>query len=167
MGRGVVNVVEGLYLHPGRVAAFAGPARITAILGSCVAVCLFDVRGGLGGMNHFLLPHEGTDSPRLAGPALDALLAALDGLGAHRKALRAKLFGGAWPLGVYAAEPPLGLLNVRAARAALERHRIPLLEEDVGEMYGRKLAFDTDGGAAVVRRLGAPRTRSESSPIPS
>ena len=148
---------EGLYLHPGRVAAFAGPGRITTVLGSCVAVCLFDVRGGLGGMNHFLLPHEATASLRLAGPALEALLGALDELGAQRPALRAKLFGGAWPRGVYTAEPPLGMLNVRAARAALDRHRIPLLEEDVGEMYGRKLVFETDGGAATVRRLGPGR----------
>jgi len=152
--RRLLSLEEGLYLHPGRVAAFAGPGRISAVLGSCVAMCLFDVRGGLGGMNHFLLPHDATPSLRLAGPALDALLAALDGLGAHRPALRAKLFGGAWPLGVYGSEPPLGILNVRAARTALCRHQIPLLEEDVGEIYGRKLVFDTDGGAAVVRRLG-------------
>ena len=148
---------EGLYLHPGRVAAFAGPGRISAVLGSCVAMCLFDVRGGLGGMNHFLLPHDDTSSLRLAGPALDALLAALDGLGAHRPALRAKVFGGAWPRGIYAAEPPLGMLNVRAARAALDNHDIPLVEEDVGEMYGRKLMFDTDSGRALVRRLGPGR----------
>jgi chemotaxis protein CheD len=153
-----MNAEEGLYLHPGRVAAFAGPGRITAVLGSCVAVCVFDERGGLGGMNHFVLPHEETASLRMAGPSLDALLAALDGLGAHRPALRAKLFGGAWPLAVYAAEPPLGLLNVRAARTALERQGIPLLEEDVGEIYGRKLVFDTDGGTATVRRLGPRRT---------
>jgi chemotaxis protein CheD len=148
---------DGVYLHPGRVAAFAGSARITAVLGSCVAVCVFDLHGRMGGMNHFLLPHEGTDSARQAGPALDALLAALDGLGAERPALRAKLFGGAWPRSVYAAEPPLGLLNVRAARAALERHGITLVEEDVGDMYGRKLVFHTDGGRAVVRRLGRSR----------
>jgi chemotaxis protein CheD len=145
---------QGLYLHPGRVAAFAGQGRITTVLGSCVAVCVFDVRGGLGGMNHFVLPHDAASSLRLAGPALDALLAALDALGAQRPALRAKLFGGAWPTSVYAAQPPLGLLNVRAARAALDRHAIPLLEEDVGEIYGRKLVFDTDGGAATVSRLG-------------
>jgi chemotaxis receptor (MCP) glutamine deamidase CheD len=108
-------------------------------------------------MNHFLLPHDAAASLRLAGPALDALLAALDGLGAHRAALRAKVFGGAWPLSVYASEPPLGMLNVRAARAALDRHQIPLLEEDVGEMYGRRLVFARTAGGG-----GAPpgRTRA-------
>jgi len=146
-----------MYLHPGRVAAFAGPAHLTAVLGSSVAVCLFDERGGIGGMNHFVLPAEATDSARDAGRAFDALLGTLDRLGAHRPALRAKLFGGAWPLGVYAAEPPLGLRNVQAARALLARHRIPLVAEDVGEMYARKLVFDTDGGAAFVRRLGQRR----------
>jgi chemotaxis protein CheD len=151
---GPALVKKDLYLHPGRVAAFPGSGRLTAVLGSCVAVCLFDERGGLGGMNHFLLPHDATDSLRVAGPALDALLAALDRLGADRPALRAKLFGGAWPRGVPAAQPPLGLLNVRAARALLEQHRIPLVEEDVGESHGRKLVFDTDGGAAEVSRLG-------------
>lgn len=41
---------------------------INTILGSCVAVCLWDAKTGVGGMNHLLLPHfagNGSASPRL------------------------------------------------------------------------------------------------------
>ena len=31
---------------------------LTAILGSCVATCLFDAEARVGGMNHILLPHD-------------------------------------------------------------------------------------------------------------
>ncbi len=31
-------------------------AAVTTILGSCVAVCLWDESHGIGGMNHYLLP---------------------------------------------------------------------------------------------------------------
>ena len=80
---------------------------------------------------------------------------ALDRLGAERGRLRAKLFGGACWVGVYTAERPLGLRNVQAARALLEWQGLPLLAEDVGETYGRKLSFETSGGCVRVRRLGA------------
>lgn len=42
-------------IHPGSWAI--EPERpLSTLLGSCVAVCLFDPQSGLGGLNHFMLP---------------------------------------------------------------------------------------------------------------
>jgi chemotaxis protein CheD len=148
------------YLHPGQVVAFAEPAQVTTILGSCVAVCLYNPHRGIGGMNHFVLPGSGAHedhSARFAEPAFDQLLSVLRLLGAPPPSLYAKLFGGAGNMGAGASEPPVGQRNVDAARELLRRHAIPLVAEDVGGPCGRKLLFETAGGAAWVRRLGGGR----------
>ena len=51
-------------LHVGGVHASSEPTLIKTLLGSCVAVCLWDPRVQVGGMNHFLLPDGDPDGPR-------------------------------------------------------------------------------------------------------
>lgn len=142
-----------VYVHPGQVAAAAGPVRLTALVGSSVALCLHDTEEAVAGMCHFVLPGASGGSARGAAAALDALLRALARLGARPPHLRAKLVGGTCPVGVYTGEAPLGLRNVRAARALLARHCVPLVAEDVGETYARKLQFETTGGCLSVQPL--------------
>lgn len=147
--------VAASYLYPGRVLAFAQPALITTVLGSCVAVCLWDVVAAVGGMNHYLLPEvlSGSGSARFARPAFEQLLQRLGALGARRERLQAKLFGGA-SLGVAASSAPaIGTRNVEVARRLLSDGRIPIVAEDVGGQCGRKLIFETASGGAWVRRL--------------
>src|SRR5438045_940764 len=71
------------YLLPGQLYASAEPCQIKTILGSCVAICLWDKRRGAGGMNHFLLPvvREGQPtSLRYANEATRVLLEQLHAL---------------------------------------------------------------------------------------
>jgi chemotaxis protein CheD len=63
-----------VYLAPGLLYASAGAAQVTTILGSCVAVCLWDSEGRVGGMNHFLLPEGGPPSPRFGESAVPLFL---------------------------------------------------------------------------------------------
>ena len=145
------------YLHPGRVVAFAEPAQVTSILGSCVAVCLYNPTRGVGGMNHFVLPHasgSGARSARFAEPAFEQLLSVLRLLGAAPSGLYARLFGGAASACATGSEAPIGQRNVEAARALLDRYTIPVVAEDVGGTRGRKVLFETSSGEAWVRRLG-------------
>ena len=65
--------------------------------------------------------------------------------------------GGTCPVGVYVSEAPLGLRNVRAARALLGRHHVPVVAEDVGETYARKLQFEASGGCVSVQPLRPAR----------
>jgi chemotaxis protein CheD len=145
------------YVHPGQIAVSVEPVALSTILGSCVAVCLWDWRRGWGGMNHFLLPeqHARTSaSPRYGDTALKMLLNRLSALGSEPDDLQAKVFGGASVLpGLSASGGRLGAQNIDLALLRLEEHRIPLVATDVGGFAARRLVFQTDDGAAWVRTV--------------
>jgi chemotaxis protein CheD len=145
------------YVHVGHVFVSATPRVATTVLGSCVSVCLWDPALGAGGLNHFLLPHQGQPgepSARYGDVAIEELLAALERLGCRRRSLRAKLFGGASVVDTgRAGADTLGMKNVAMARELLAATGIPVIGEDVGGTHGRKLVFHTDDGAAWVRKI--------------
>jgi chemotaxis protein CheD len=139
------------------VFASGEPAEVTTILGSCVAVCLWDRRLRVGGANHFLLPHGaggGNDSARFGNVAVERLIMELVALGSQKVDLQAKVFGGAAVIEAFRGrEGHLGSNNVELARALLMEHGIPIVAEDVGGHRGRKVIFQTDSGIALVRLI--------------
>jgi len=145
---------ESVYLHAGQLAVGARPSSIITVLGSCVAVCLFDAGARVGGMNHFLLAHPvGSErSPRFGTVAVPALVDAVVAAGARKVELRAKVFGGATTLGA-AGPRRLGEENAALALALLADAGIPVLQSDLGGPRGRKLIFHSDDGSAWVRQL--------------
>ena len=145
---------RSVYLHAGQVHAAAEPSSLVTVLGSCVAVCLYDREAGVGGMNHFLLPHPTLreHSPRFGAYAMPHLLEEVLKLGARRERLGAKVFGGACVIEAFKGRN-LGAENVALALKALDEARVQVLERDVGGRHGRKLVFHTDVGAAWVRAL--------------
>jgi len=146
---------QRVYLTPGQLFASGDRVQVTTILGSCVAVCLFDNEAEVGGVNHFLLPHGAPASPRFADQATTLLLQRVLALGAEPSRLRAKLFGGACVLEVLRASSALGARNVEVARERLSAEGIPVVAEDVGGDLGRKLIFEVQTGSAWVRAIDA------------
>jgi len=146
-----------IYLHPGQLFASAERSAVSTILGSCVAVCLWDPISKIGGINHYLLPlwtGQGTASPRFGDVAVQDLLNKLLELGSQKPRLQAKLFGGACVIEAFRnRENHLGTKNVQAAEELLEKEGIPLVGHDVGGCRGRKLIFHTDNGTAWVKQL--------------
>jgi len=146
-----------VYLLPGELRASKEPAQITTILGSCVAVCLWDAKSGSGGMNHFLLPawREGEgSSTRFGDIATRTLLQKILELGCQRRNLIAKLFGGA---ALFRSQDryvaSLGSKNVEAARTMMKNAGIPVIAQDTGGTHGRKVVFNTDDGSAWSRQV--------------
>ena len=90
---------ERRYLQPGQLVVSVMPAAITTILGSCVAVCLWEPHRGIGGMNHFMLPmaagNGSASSPRFGPAAMEQLLTQVREAGARPPLLRARIYGGA------------------------------------------------------------------------
>ncbi len=146
-----------VYLHPGHLHVSLVPCTMTTILGSCVAVCLWDPVSRVGGMNHFLLAHHPPaeiDSARYGDSATDMLISAAARAGGSLGRLQAKLFGGACVLGkVAAGTQHLGLKNVMVARERLAAHGIRVVGEDVEGPRGRKIHFQTLDGVVLVRTL--------------
>jgi chemotaxis protein CheD len=153
-GPGRPHARPAIYLAPGRLHATAEDAQITTILGSCVAVCLWDPQAGVGGMNHFLLPSGSPASPRFGDGAVPMLIEKLLEFGARSARLSAKVFGGACVLEAFRADSwSLGNRNVEIARECLRGAGIPVVGEDVGGDRGRKVVFHVRTGAAWVRPI--------------
>jgi len=145
------------YLPPGRIFVSPEPCTVRMVLGSCVAVCLWDPLRAVGGANHFLLPYpggNGQDSPRFGNVATHRLIEKLLAFGCTKPSLMAKLFGGSCVLEAFQKkETHLGTKNVSVARKLLEDAGIPVIAEDTGGQRGRKVIFQTDDGSAWVKRL--------------
>lgn len=149
------GTLQQAYLHAGHMVVSREPCRVTTVLGSCVAVGLWDPESGVGGVNHFLLPH-GTGSARFGDVAVRTLIREVVAAGARRRNLQAKLFGGACVLRAFkgtAVGGHLGQKNVEVARQILIDEAIPVVAQDVDGERGRKLIFQTHDGVAWVRSL--------------
>ncbi len=146
-----------VYVHAGQVFASPVGTDVTTILGSCVAICLWDAAIGVGGINHYMLSLDrsaASPSLRHGGFATEELLLALSRFGAVRSRLQAKVFGGACILQSFRqGGSDLGQKNVDMARSLLQAEHIHIVGEDVGGPRGRKLIFSTDSGEALVKRL--------------
>jgi chemotaxis protein CheD len=74
---------------------------LVTVLGSCVSACIRDPVRGIGGMNHFMLPHDSTGrwgddqkSTRFGNFAMEQLINELIKAGCVRERMEIKLFGG-------------------------------------------------------------------------
>jgi chemotaxis protein CheD len=147
---------------PGGWHVARGEERISTVLGSCVAACIRDVRLGLGGMNHFMLPEpRGASSAsnpwlvsepaRYGSFAMERLCNRLIGRGAAREHLEVKIFGGGK---MFDGMNDVGAQNVEFVRRYLAVEGLRLAAEDVGGEHGRQVIFDPRSGVALVRRIG-------------
>jgi len=129
---------------------------ISTILGSCVAVCLWDEAAKIGGMNHILLPahsdaagRSGLDeSAQFGAFAMETLINALIREGAAKSFLRAKVFGGA---AVVPGLSDIGARNSEFALAFLHAEGIPCDGKSLGGTQARHIKFWPQTGQARMR----------------
>ncbi len=157
------STLEGaaVFLPPGLLHAARSPAAVTTVLGSCVAVCLYDPATRAGGINHYLLPYwngDGLASPKYANIALPKLLERMLEMGCRPQGMRAKIFGGGAIFRGIGGLFGVGERNVRYAEEFLGEAGIPIVARDVGEAFTRKVIFHLHTGEAFVRRLKAQET---------
>jgi chemotaxis protein CheD len=143
------------YLHPGNVFAPAQPHQVTTVLGSCIAVCLWDRQLRIGGINHYLLPlwnGEGLPTPRYGNVAIPLLIDKLLEHGGLQSRMVAKIFGGATMWQTHDNAYSVGERNISFARRFLAELKIPVQGADVGGDFGRKIIFETGSGVVLLRR---------------
>lgn len=141
-----------VYLHPGQVYVASHAALVSTILGSCVAVCLWDPAARIGGMNHFLLPSG--KGARYGGEAMAQLIDEMTARGAFAARMIAKVFGGACVIANFTGpRQAIGAQNTEAALRFLADHSIPLRAQQTGGSRGRKLLFHTGTGQAYVKEI--------------
>lgn len=133
---------------------------IVTVLGSCVAACIRDRVTGIGGMNHFMLPDTGNDgmddpvsaSMRYGTYAMEILINDLLKAGAKRSNLEAKVFGGGNVLKGFVAIN-VGERNSQFVKRYLKAENIPIVAEDLIDIYPRKVYFFPKTGKVLVKKL--------------
>lgn len=156
-------IVENISQRPGRrVHVVQGEHYVTddpdvvltTILGSCVAVCLWDPVRAAGGMNHFLLPEgraDGANEGRRYGAyAMELLINELMRLGARRERLQAKLFGGAR---MFNGLSDVGASNAAFAEKFMRDEAIPVLGTSLGGFGARRIQFWPTTGRAQQKTV--------------
>ena len=130
---------------------------ISTLLGSCVAVCLYDTKLRLGGMNHFLLPSRaGGDNSDInvilnGDYSMEVLVNGLLNKGANKSRLIAKAFGGGTI--VSSIRMAIGERNAEFAHEWLDREGIRLVASDFNGPWSRKVVFVPQSGEAFCRRI--------------
>jgi chemotaxis protein methyltransferase CheR len=139
-------------IHAGDVHASATRVVIRTLLGSCVAVCLYDPQKHIGGMNHFMLP-EGTSEARMPAcfgiQAMELLINKLMKLGADRARLVAKVFGAS----ELRANSVIAADNAKFAFSFLQAEGIPVAAQKTGHELPLSVHFDTYTGVVQVRTV--------------
>lgn len=156
------DMIQGCstFIHVGQIHVDVSPAAISTVLGSCVAVCLYDASRGIGGMNHYLLPFwngNGLQSPKFGNISIPKLIELMMAHGSSAKTMEAKIFGGA-SMNIGGSQAMMiGEKNVLVAREVLKEFRIPIVAEDIGGQNGRKIQFNLERGKVLMKYA----TRSE------
>ena len=141
------------FLYPSNLFASDEPHIVTTVLGSCVAVCLWDEERKVGGINHFMLPFwngEGLASAKYGNIAMEKLFKEVELKGGRKNRLVAKVFGGASQANFTMR---IGERNIEVAKKILEEHNIRTVAESVAGEYGRKILFNTSTGVVKMKYI--------------
>ncbi|MBL8435713.1 chemoreceptor glutamine deamidase CheD [Zoogloea sp.] len=148
---------DAVKVLPGEYFVTTSDILLVTVLGSCVTACIRDRDKGLGGMNHFMLPDasEGgmlSSSARYGAYAMEVLLNHLLKLGARRTSLEAKVFGGGQVLASL-TQTQVGEKNAQFVLDYLHTERIPIVAQDLLDIYPRKVYFFPANGRVMMKKL--------------
>ena len=158
-------ILPDLNLQPGELYLARGPAILRTILGSCVGVTFWSARLGAGALCHGVLPRcprtwpagSGvTEGHRYVDFSIRYLAQQFDAIGACRRELEIKLFGGADVLPVSHSRrhrPTVGAMNCKAAMEVLAEEGLTVSASDLGGVRGRRIHFHTGTGEVLLYRL--------------
>ena len=149
------------FIHVGQIHVDVAPYAISTVLGSCVAVCLYDTKLKIGGMNHYLLPYwngNGLQSPKYGNIAIPKLIESMLERGSSLKTIEAKIFGGA-SMNIFSSENMMiGEKNILVAREILKEYKIAVVAEDIAKQSGRKIQFNLEHGKVLLKYASSNNT---------
>jgi chemotaxis protein CheD len=134
------------------------PTMISTVVGSCIAVCVFDCKQKIGGMNHFQFPVVRSPkqaTARYGNVAVSTLINLMIKEGSKNEHLEAQILGGAYNPEI--ADKNVGLENIKIAKKILTKKKIRIVSEDVGGEKGRKIVFNTNTNELAVVKVDKVR----------
>lgn len=148
------------FLYPAALFASSKPHQVSTILGSCVAVCLYDPVLRIGGINHYMLPlwnGQGLASPKYGNIAIEKLIKKMQHLGSKKHNLKAKVFGGGEVITSNISQFHIGQRNIQLAKDLLKEYNIPIISSSTGGKHGRKIIYFTQTGEVMQRYISSQK----------
>ena len=142
------------FIHVGEIYIGVKPTEISTVLGSCIAVCLYDKVEQIGSMNHYLVPlwnENGLQSPKYGNISIPRLVENMINVGCSIKNIEAKIFGGANVIDVRVKDMMIGRKNIIIAKELLREHNITITAQDIGGTQGRRIMMRSDTGKVMLR----------------
>ncbi len=164
--KGLLPSLPQVHLNPGELFITHDPCLVVTLLGSCVAVTMFNTRLNFAAICHAMLPRPKRRSAislasserfRYLSEVIPAMVERFSNLGLVPREVEVKLFGGGNVIRVeerMQAPKGLGHLNVETARELLVAHSLTIRASNVGGTVGRKIMFNTQTGAVLHKHLG-------------
>ena len=149
-------------IKPGEYYVTLGGELVGTVLGSCVTACIRDSVTGVGGMNHFMLPHHVSGDPnvwagtqvnaatRYGNYAMEHLINDIITHGWRRDQLEVKIVGGGK---ILPNMTDVGARDVRFVEEYIRTEGLTLIGEDVGGIHPRKVLYDPETGRSWLKRL--------------
>lgn len=133
---------------------------LKTVVGSCIALCIWDKVKKIGGMVHIMMPRSKNGAPvskgKYADTAVHALYEELITKDCRKHHLVASLIGGASVFGNKLAvngKKTIGVENYETAIEHIRQYRIPVQKVEVGGTLGRRVVFDCKRGHITVTML--------------
>ena len=145
--------MKRIILNIGQIAISKEPAVLETILGSCVAVCLWDKVRRIGGLNHYLLPYGQSADLRstiYGAASIKEMVERIVKAGAHVCDLQGQIFGGGSMMSALDEIFNIGEDNVRVAREKLKEYGIPIVGEHIRAVHGIRVVFKTQTGEIMI-----------------
>jgi chemotaxis protein CheD len=135
------------------------PHELRTVLGSCVALCLYDTQRKSGALAHIVLPHinNNTQKLRYADSASPVLLDMMLNEGSDKKDIVARIAGGARMYVIPPASPlaQIGLKTAGVVQKFLQAEHIPIISSAIGGDHGITVNFHTIDGRLTIRQLNS------------
>lgn len=143
---------EKYFLQPGYIFVSEEPYLIHAVLGSCIAVCIWDREKNIGGMNHFIYSRANNNvrSCKYGDVSTRHLIKIMIDMGCRREGLMAHIVGGSHNSEFNSNS---GNENSRVAIEMLGKYGIKIVTKDIDGQIGRKVVFNTTNGEILVYKV--------------
>lgn len=154
-----------LYLKPGEMRICEEPTIVTTLLGSCVAVAMYNERLKIGAICHGLLPSCRNARPcdghclegfRYVDCSIRRMLEVFQKRGIVQSEIDVKVFGGSDMFNVKVGaskSSSVGRQNVEKALQIVDNEGLRIIASDLGGLRGRKIYFYTHTGEVLLKRL--------------
>ncbi|NLA13170.1 MAG: chemotaxis protein CheD [Tissierellia bacterium] len=133
---------------------------ISYALGSCVGICIIDCVAQIAGMAHIMLSYNKNGDKKevfkYADTGITEMVRQMEKLGGIKSRMTAKIAGGAKMFDIKGSSTigSIGEKNIAAVKDTLQKLRIRLIAEDVGQNYGRTIMFDSTNGNLTIKSFG-------------